>query len=90
MKWSKQNDLIATACGDNSLHIFKFNSASFNRLAENQNGEGLEEPVLTLLCHQKDAHLQDSNCVDWNPFQPNFLASCSDDGFVKLWRYVDN
>ena len=25
-------------------------------------------------------------CVDWHPHQAGLLASCSDDGDIKLWR----
>ncbi|GLC46547.1 hypothetical protein PLESTB_001865400 [Pleodorina starrii] len=31
------------------------------------------------------AHDADVNCVRWNPAQPRLLASCSDDGLVRLW-----
>lgn len=31
------------------------------------------------------AHEADVNCVRWNPAEPRLLASCGDDGMVKLW-----
>ena len=32
------------------------------------------------------AHADDVNCVAWHPTKPNLLASCSDDGSVKIWN----
>ena len=31
------------------------------------------------------AHGADVNCVRWNPAEPRLLASCSDDGLIRLW-----
>ncbi|PNH10673.1 putative cytosolic iron-sulfur protein assembly protein CIAO1 [Tetrabaena socialis] len=31
------------------------------------------------------AHGGDINCVRWSPTQSRLLASCSDDGLIKLW-----
>ncbi|KAG2422552.1 hypothetical protein HXX76_015932 [Chlamydomonas incerta] len=31
------------------------------------------------------AHAADVNCVRWNPAEPRLLASCSDDGLIRLW-----
>ncbi|RNA39814.1 putative cytosolic iron-sulfur assembly CIAO1 [Brachionus plicatilis] len=78
VKWSKVNGLIATASADNSIHIFK----------ENESNDP-NEPTLTLLFNRTNAHDQDANCVDWNPVHENLLASCGDDGTVKIWNYVD-
>lgn len=44
------------------------------------------EPLFTLLCTVEQAHTTDVNSVSWNPKQPGVLASCSDDGTVKLWK----
>ena len=32
------------------------------------------------------AHDGDVNCVSWHPTRPDILASCGDDGAVKVWR----
>lgn len=80
VKWSKFNNLIATASGDNSLHVFRFN----------ENGNLEEQPKLALLTQEREAHSQDCNCVDWNPVQPNLLASCSDDGTIKIWHFLED
>lgn len=78
VKWSKKNNLIATASADNSIHIFKENEST-----------DPNEPTLTLLEFKENAHSQECNCVDWNPVHENLLASCSDDGTVKIWKFVE-
>lgn len=44
------------------------------------------EPLFTLLCTVEQAHTTDVNSVSWNPKQLGVLASCSDDGTVKVWK----
>ena len=41
----------------------------------------------TLQATAEAAHDQDVNCVCWHPADLHCLASCSDDGTIKLWRY---
>ena len=76
VKWSKLDNLIATGGSDNKIHIFKENTAC------NEN-----EPKLTLLHVESEAHTQDCNCVDWHPTQKNILASASDDGTIRIWEF---
>ena len=83
VKWSKLNNLIATGSADNSIHIFKESLSNEQFLSPDQMS-------LTLLHVQNEAHSQDVNCVDWNPTQKGLLASCSDDGTIKIWRYTEN
>ena len=78
VKWSKLNNLIATGSADNKIHIFKETSS-------NESGESTSS--LALLHVEEEAHSQDCNCVDWHPTQANILASCSDDGVIKIWRF---
>lgn len=49
-----------------------------------------EEGALSyeLLLTVPHAHTADINCVSWAP-QGNILASCADDGTVKLWEWVE-
>jgi len=82
VKWSNLTGLIATACSDNSIHVFK-ESSSVSAYPEMVS----DEPYLKLLCNKENAHSQDVNCVDWSPSEPNLLASCSDDGSVKIWKF---
>lgn len=69
-------NLIATASGDNSIKIFK----------EVDQNNSLKERNFELVHSLDNAHDADVNCVRWNPQVPGLLASCSDDGVVKLWR----
>lgn len=68
-------DLIATACGDNSIRIFKEDDLSDRN-----------QPSFSCIAHVYEAHLQDINSVQWNPVIKGVLASCSDDSLVKIWK----
>lgn len=38
------------------------------------------------LCTKTNAHQSDVNCVCWHPQDPTLLASCGDDGLIKIWK----
>ena len=80
VKWCHLTNLIASACADNSIHVF--------RVSEEEDSN-MDKPILTQLVNQQNAHEQDCNCVAWNPTVPGLLASCSDDGTIKLWKFID-
>ncbi|CAG0885403.1 unnamed protein product [Cyprideis torosa] len=64
--------LLATASADDSICVFKVKTDVF--------------PVeVALLTKIEAAHDADVNSVHWHPTQP-LLASCSDDGTVKVWK----
>ncbi|CAD5125574.1 DgyrCDS13775 [Dimorphilus gyrociliatus] len=73
--WKHKSQLISTACGDDSVKVFKVQEFS------NENAE----LVLNLQSNQIRAHDEDVNCVAWHPNE-DLLASCSDDGSIKLWK----
>lgn len=73
--WSKLNDFIATGAGDNSICIFGASSDS---------GDSVQN--FNLITKISPAHGNDVNCVEWNPAHSNLLASCSDDGTIKIWK----
>jgi len=47
-----------------------------------------EDLQFTLLSTLERAHTADVNCVKFHPTMPHILASCSDDGTIKIWRLV--
>ncbi|KAL1451398.1 hypothetical protein WDU94_005777 [Cyamophila willieti] len=77
ISWCHSTDLIATGCGDDAIRIFK----------ESTNHSSGDEVSFDLVHTVHGAHAQDLNCVAWNPMVPGMLASCSDDGEIKLWQF---
>ncbi|GIX80694.1 probable cytosolic iron-sulfur protein assembly protein Ciao1 [Caerostris extrusa] len=75
ISWCPLTDLIATACADNCIRVFKESDDSDPNL-----------PTYNLIATENSTHEQDVNSVDWNPKIPGLLASCSDDGTVRLWE----
>ena len=74
----KLSGLIATACGDDKIRVFKESSNSSKH-----------EPSFELVGIACDGHSQDVNAVAWNPKDMGLLASCSDDSTIKLWRCIN-
>jgi len=73
--WCHLTGDIATACGDDTIRIFRESVPS-----EPNN------PTFDMVASIPKAHTQDVNCVAWNPKIPGLLASCSDDCSIKLWK----
>lgn len=76
--WCHHGDVIATACGDDIIRIFK-----------EDGGSDVEAPTFSMVVSVEPAHGQDVNCVAWSPVVAGLLASCSDDGEIKLWKYSE-
>eukprot|EP00056_Hartaetosiga_gracilis_P004244 m.72912 g.72912 ORF g.72912 m.72912 type:complete len:104 (-) comp11760_c0_seq3:87-398(-) len=76
--WSKSNNKIATACGDNNVRVFSVE-------LEREEGEERESAHLQLLQTLK-GHKQDVNGVAWCEKNSNLLASASDDETVIVWH----
>lgn len=74
--------LIATGCGDDTIRIFKEDLV--------EGSSSVDQPCFELIATVNRAHTMDINTVAWNPVQPGLLASCSDDGDVKLWQVEDS
>ncbi|CAD5125031.1 DgyrCDS13271 [Dimorphilus gyrociliatus] len=80
--WCHKTDLILTACGDNAIRVFRKCQTDG---VENEGGLSLE-----MVAKEYDAHKEDVNCAAWNPIEENILASCSDDGMLKFWKFIDD
>ncbi|CAF1586487.1 unnamed protein product [Rotaria magnacalcarata] len=76
VNWCPLTGLIATASGDNSIRIFR----------EEESKQRDVPPSFSLIASNAHAHSQDVNRIAFNPKEPGLIASCSDDGTVKLWR----
>lgn len=70
--------LIATACGDDMIRIFKECDDS-----------AINQPTFELILAQHHAHTQDVNTVKWCPHTAGLLLSTSDDGEVKIWKFTE-
>lgn len=75
--WCRLTGLIATACGDDMIRIFKESETSTKN-----------EPVFEMLT-KIHGHKQDVNSIKWNPVVPGLLLSTSDDGDIKLWKFSE-
>ena len=73
-------NLIAVGAGDNSITIFQ----------EEHSSKESSTPTFNLFVRTQQAHEQDVNAVAWSPKSPGILASCSDDGLIKLWKVSDS
>ncbi|KAH3700651.1 hypothetical protein DPMN_075628 [Dreissena polymorpha] len=76
--WSQVNGRLVTGCGDDGIRIFS-----------EEVGSDKNAPSFSMSASVRKAHEQDVNSVAWNPKVSSLLASCSDDGLVKLWRFKD-
>lgn len=82
ISWCHLTGYLATAGGDDIVRVFKRDDLT----------EGCGDAALNFSLvsdGQQRAHAQDVNCVSWNPVLPGVLASCSDDGDIKLWQFKE-
>eukprot|EP00347_Sterkiella_histriomuscorum_P020000 403339480 len=74
-----KTDFIATAGADNKIMVYEINRDSLS-----SSGTGSFE--FNIVAQQAHAHSNDVNSVVFHPTNPYILASCSDDGKIKLWK----
>lgn len=73
VRWCRLTGLIASAGGDDCIQIF----------AEDTSCTDSDQPSFIAAAR---AETFEVNCLSWNPCVRGLLASCSDDGSVKLWN----
>lgn len=79
--WSSTGPYIATGCADDAVRVFLASTS------DSEPSSTTSSSPLALLTTATKAHDNDVNCVKWHPSQ-NVLASCGDDGLVKLWAFM--
>ncbi|CAG8523904.1 7033_t:CDS:2 [Paraglomus brasilianum] len=87
VSWSKVNDRVASAGGDNIIRVFERDEE-----AEESVESGDSMPIYKLIASVDNAHsVSDVNCVQWSPVEKfgALLASTGDDGIVKIWKFVE-
>lgn len=77
--WSHQTGDIVTAAGDDAIRVFREDV-----------GSDKNQPSFSLVASARKAHNQDVNSVMWNPSVEGLLASCSDDGTIKIWKLIND
>lgn len=78
ISWCKKTGLIATACGDDMVRVFR-----------EVPGSPANEPTFEMVA-SKHGHSQDANTVEWSPTVEGLLVTTSDDGDVKLWKFEED
>lgn len=68
--------MLATGAADDSIRLFRVTRAT-------------SECSIDSLHEEAGAHDGDVNCVRWSPHDRTLLATCGDDGAVRLWKWAD-
>jgi len=71
--------ISVTGSGDNAIRIFQ--ESEFEA-----GGDSKRAPNFDMVAVAYESHTQDVNSVAWCPSESGLLASCSDDGTIKLWK----
>jgi len=96
--WNAESELIATGGGDDCIRVLRRRGKSDDGGASTgeKASDDKEDEVSTKLKEKWDviateqrAHSADVNRVAWCPSDANILASCGDDGLVRIWEYCD-
>lgn len=102
--WSRRNGLIATGGGDDTIRILRranlgsglsksAHGAQTTIYEDSEAGcdetlrSGLSEGCEVVAAEVR-AHTGDVNRVAWHPEEENVLASCGDDGLIRIWAYI--
>jgi WD40 repeat protein len=89
---ASNNQKIQTVASGHKRTIYSVAWSKNNIIATGSGDNSLrlftfKNDVLELLGAKEKAHASDINCVTWNPVHSNILASCGDDGRIKIWQF---
>eukprot|EP01028_Stygiella_incarcerata_P008110 TRINITY_DN344_c0_g1_i1.p1 TRINITY_DN344_c0_g1~~TRINITY_DN344_c0_g1_i1.p1 ORF type:complete len:365 (-),score=92.65 TRINITY_DN344_c0_g1_i1:833-1927(-) len=93
--WSSDGKLIASCGADNKIVIFeKIKEEGHEEFIDSEqlDDDGMHDKenkkLFRVLVEVEGAHESDVNCVRFHPTDPAILASCGDDGCLKVWKLV--
>ncbi|KAL3803627.1 hypothetical protein ACHAW5_006389 [Stephanodiscus triporus] len=75
---------VASCGGDDRINVYREEVVNVGGTIMSSSSDA---PKFALEAVAVDAHDGDVNCVRWHPLDGTCLASCGDDGAVRLWRY---
>lgn len=80
--------LMATGGGDDCINIISRTDKPRVSVDENSDASSSDED-LSIVAKMNRAHSGDVNCVSWKPDSKEILATCGDDGLVRIWRFTE-
>ncbi len=75
---------VASCGGDDRINVYREEVVNVGGAIMSSSSDA---PKFALEAVAMDAHDGDINCVRWHPLDGTCLASCGDDGALRLWRY---
>lgn len=81
---------IASGGADDSICVLRQKQNENSNDKETDKATTNLREIWEIAARRQRAHKGDVNRVSWSPVHENILASCGDDGLVRIWRYVDD
>lgn len=82
--------LIASGGADDCICILQKRDEKEQSAHTNEQATSNLTETWDVVAREQRAHTGDVNRVAWSPVHDNILASCGDDGLVRIWQYVDD
>lgn len=94
VSWCSKFDVIATGGGDDAIHVLQRASGPVDAETASEVDDAGDTPKPAKMREHWEvtasvprAHSGDVNHVTWSPVDAGVLASCGDDGIVRIWQY---